>query len=139
MTSVLVEGTTVVGDSFKAGDSSDTTQSLKPPGAGKGRDYASEFTATKDYTLEERPFFVRIGKNGVIAALEKLDQQLDQASLQSFVSLNAYLYGELQAGRSRVLSKKSPTDWAGKEVIPGRMGLINHGYVLSAKCFRKGI
>ncbi|KAF9442914.1 hypothetical protein P691DRAFT_809751 [Macrolepiota fuliginosa MF-IS2] len=62
-----------------------------------------------DYTLEERPFFVRIGKDGVIAALEKLDEQL------------------VQAGRSRVLSTKSPTDWTGKEVIPGRMGLINHG------------
>jgi len=33
-----------------------------------------------DYTLEERPFFIRIGKDGVIAALEKLDQQLVQVS-----------------------------------------------------------
>ncbi|EKM75069.1 hypothetical protein AGABI1DRAFT_116571 [Agaricus bisporus var. burnettii JB137-S8] len=112
MTPAFIEGSTVVGDSFTAGEGSDATPSkpsLKPTTTGKGRDYASEFVATKDYTLEERPFFVRIGKDGVIAALEKLDQQL------------------VQAGRSRVLSKKSPTDWTGKEVIPGRMGLINHG------------
>lgn len=38
-----------------------------------------------------------------------------------------------QAGRSQVLSKKSPTDWTGKEVVPGRMGLINHGYALLNK------
>lgn len=35
----------------------------------------SEFT-TVDYTIEERPFFIPIGKNGVIEALEKLDRQL---------------------------------------------------------------
>jgi hypothetical protein len=88
MTSVIHEGTTVVGDSFKAGDNSDTAQSLKPTSAGKGRDYATEFTATKDYTLEERPFFVRIGKDSVITALEKLDQQLVRASLTSYLSLS---------------------------------------------------
>ncbi len=65
--------------------------------------------ATMDYTLEDRPFFIRIGKEGVIAALEKLDEQL------------------VKAGRSKVLSTKIPTDWTGKEVVPGRLGLINHG------------
>lgn len=120
MTPALIEGSTVVDDLFTAGEGSDATPSkpaLKPTTTGKGRDYASEFVATKDYTLEERPFFVRIGKDGVIAALEKLDQQL------------------VQAGRSRVLSKKSPTDWTGEEVIPGRMGLINHGYALYVNCY----
>lgn len=35
----------------------------------------SEFT-TVDYNIEERPFFIPIGKAGVIDALEKLDRQL---------------------------------------------------------------
>ncbi|PPR04948.1 hypothetical protein CVT24_010406 [Panaeolus cyanescens] len=64
---------------------------------------------TSDYSLHDRPFFVPIGKHGVIAALEKLDQQLKAA------------------GRASVLSKKDPTDWIGNEVTPGQLGLINHG------------
>ncbi|KAG5645831.1 hypothetical protein DXG03_005172 [Asterophora parasitica] len=69
----------------------------------------NDFVATVDYTIEDRPFFVPIGKTGVIAALEKLDQQLTKS------------------GRNKILSTKAPTDWAGKEVSPGRLGLINHG------------
>lgn len=42
------------------------------------------FTTT-DYALHDRPFFVPIGKQGVIAALEKLDQQL-QAVMHSHPS-----------------------------------------------------
>lgn len=38
----------------------------------------SEFVATMDYTIENRPFFVPIGKGGVIVALEELDRQLQQ-------------------------------------------------------------
>ncbi|EIM89326.1 uncharacterized protein STEHIDRAFT_76273 [Stereum hirsutum FP-91666 SS1] len=62
-----------------------------------------------DYLQEERPFFVMIGKDGPAGAIEKLDQQL-RAS-----------------GRPHILSKKKPTDWIGKEITPGRLGLINHG------------
>ena len=40
-----------------------------------GKSRMSEFT-TVDYTIQDRPFFVPIGKDGVIAALEKLDSQL---------------------------------------------------------------
>jgi regulator of protease activity HflC (stomatin/prohibitin superfamily) len=64
---------------------------------------------TTDYVPEERPFFVLIGKDGIIAALEKLDRQLKDSR------------------RRGVLSKKKPTNWTGKEVIPGQFGLINHG------------
>lgn len=46
---------------------------------GKSPDGVSEFNATMDY--EERPFFVPIGKDGVISALEKLNQQLLQVVL----------------------------------------------------------
>lgn len=34
------------------------------------------FVQTVDYLEEERPFFVKIGKDGLIAALQKLDRQL---------------------------------------------------------------
>ena len=33
----------------------------------------------------------------------------------------------IKSGRSKILSKKSPTDWIGKEVVPGTFGIINHG------------
>ena len=37
---------------------------------------AANFVAAVDYMEEERPFFVKIGKDGLIAALQKLDRQL---------------------------------------------------------------
>ncbi|KAI0717062.1 hypothetical protein C8Q76DRAFT_617747 [Earliella scabrosa] len=75
------------------------------------REYASpaNFATAVDYMEEERPFFVKIGKDGLIAALQKLDRQL-RAS-----------------GRVHILSTKKPTDWIGQEVTPGQIGLINHG------------
>ncbi|KAH9836293.1 uncharacterized protein C8Q71DRAFT_761713 [Rhodofomes roseus] len=67
------------------------------------------FVASPEYHLNDRPFFVTIDKTGLIGALQKLDQQLKQS------------------GRSHILSRKRPTDWIGKEVTPGQIGLINHG------------
>ncbi|KAI0719659.1 hypothetical protein C8Q72DRAFT_786557 [Fomitopsis betulina] len=67
------------------------------------------FFTTPDPRLVDRPFFVAIGEGGVLQALHKLDEQLKQS------------------GRSHILSKKLPTDWIGKEVIPGQIGLVNHG------------
>lgn len=135
MTSVFGEASTVVGDSFKPDDSSpfpvkEQTKGPQAVGTSKGKEKTDEFFATMDYTLEERPFFVRIGKDGVIAALEKLDQQLVdvRSPLCRHVGVPGCLFATSQAGRNKVLSTKSPTDWTGKEVIPGRMGLINHGY-----------
>ena len=37
---------------------------------------STNFAAAVDYMEEERPFFVKIGKDGLIAALQKLDRQL---------------------------------------------------------------
>ncbi|PCH35160.1 hypothetical protein WOLCODRAFT_80178 [Wolfiporia cocos MD-104 SS10] len=62
-----------------------------------------------EYAMSDRPFFVPIGKDGLIAALQKLDTQLKNS------------------GRENILSRKPPTDWIGREVTPGRLGLINHG------------
>ncbi|EMD35681.1 hypothetical protein CERSUDRAFT_116415 [Gelatoporia subvermispora B] len=67
------------------------------------------FLQAQDYTLGDRPFFVNIGKDGLIVALQKLNTQLKNA------------------GRTHILSNKLPTDWIGKEVTPGQIGLINHG------------
>lgn len=61
-------------------------------------------------SLEERPFFVKItAKDGILGALQKLDQQL-QAQ-----------------GQASVVSKKEPITWFGDELAPGQLGLINHG------------
>lgn len=61
-------------------------------------------------SLEERPFFFKItAKDGVIGALEKLDQQLQQQ------------------GQSRIISRKEPITWLGTELMPGQVGLVNHG------------
>jgi regulator of protease activity HflC (stomatin/prohibitin superfamily) len=68
-----------------------------------------DFVISSDYSLEERPFFVNIGKDGLIGALQRLDKQLQNS------------------GRSRILSSKNPTDWIGPEITPGELGIINHG------------
>ncbi|TFK42936.1 hypothetical protein BDQ12DRAFT_677046 [Crucibulum laeve] len=117
MTSTYGDASTVVGDSsYRPMDELSATKGKGMDKATGPRRFASGqnavangFVAAIDHTVEERPFFVNIGKDGIIAALEKLDKQL------------------LEAGRNRVLSKKSPTDWTGREVMPGRLGLINHG------------
>ncbi|KAI8974856.1 band 7 domain-containing protein [Trametes punicea] len=116
MSSDLGDGTTVVDGHVS------TAQSAVASGLGNGKGKHFEepfkparkegtvnFATAVDYLEEERPFFVKIGKDGLIAALEKLNQQL------------------MATGRGNVLSKKKPTDWIGKEVSPGQIGLINHG------------
>lgn len=39
------------------------------------------FVLTNDYALEDQPFFVPIGKDGLLAALQKLNKQLVHVSL----------------------------------------------------------
>ncbi|KAI9450182.1 hypothetical protein BJY52DRAFT_1206183 [Lactarius psammicola] len=75
-------------------------------GRAKGAESASvpgttltTFARMPDYFSEERPFVVLIGKKGVLGALEQLDAHL----------------------------RTVPTDWIGKEIAPGMIGLINHG------------
>ncbi|KAG6829664.1 hypothetical protein H0H92_003907 [Tricholoma furcatifolium] len=92
---------TVVGDYLDDLKPSSSSPKGKDPARPSHRKPINNLVATDDYTIEERPFFVPITKDGVIAALERLDQQLVQ----------------------------TPTDWAGREVAPGQLGLINHGQV----------
>ncbi|KAF5387063.1 hypothetical protein D9615_001790 [Tricholomella constricta] len=114
-TTVVGNGENHLGVGSKPSGSSSNPKELGPRRAGDGYGKSThprvgtDFVATVDYTIEERPFFVPIGKAGVIAALEKLDKQL------------------VQSGRNKILSSKRPTDWTGNEVSPGRLGLINHG------------
>jgi hypothetical protein len=74
MTSIA-DHTTVVGDrdfgsKIERDFGSKNSQTPSPSKAAGG------FLHTADYTLEERPFFVPIGKDGLIGALQRLDQQL---------------------------------------------------------------
>ncbi|VDB96139.1 unnamed protein product [Peniophora sp. CBMAI 1063] len=66
-------------------------------------------TANADYFSEDRPYLFKIGEGNLPAALQKLDNQLKSRN------------------EGKILSKKSPTDWIGREVNPGEIGLINHG------------
>ncbi|OAX33721.1 hypothetical protein K503DRAFT_869371 [Rhizopogon vinicolor AM-OR11-026] len=72
-----------------------------------------EFSRNTDYAMQERPFFVPIStKDGVIAALKKIDVQLRSS------------------GRNGLLSHKGSLSTSGlleKEVAPGTLGLIKHG------------
>ncbi|TFK72550.1 hypothetical protein BDN72DRAFT_763040 [Pluteus cervinus] len=111
MSATVADGTTVFGDFEDSRRRDDflsykktIDESPKQPIPKLGSDFV-----VADYALQDRPFFVPIGRGGVLAALEKLDQQL------------------VQAGRGKLLSKKQPTDWTGEEILPGQIGLINHG------------
>ncbi|KAI0072143.1 band 7 domain-containing protein [Panus rudis PR-1116 ss-1] len=105
------DGTTVVnGPSSVAGNgngalgsSSSKARSTHP------NPVAADFLRTVDYLEGERPYFVGIGKDGLIGALQKLDKRLKETQ------------------GSHILSRKRPTDWIGKEITPGQLGLINHG------------
>ncbi|KAL0071611.1 hypothetical protein AAF712_001468 [Marasmius tenuissimus] len=109
--SSVAEGSTVIGDrefsNHRLSPVPSTSKIHKSSGKPRVPD-TSEFI-TSDYSLEDRPFFIPIGKDGVIAALQKLDKELQQS------------------GRNTLLSKKKPVAWTGSELTPGNLGLINHG------------
>lgn len=87
----LVDGSTVVGgsvanrkellrernDAFPAKPYSPTTN-----GISKAKTVGNDFS-TADFAIEDRPFFVPIGKEGVTAALQILDKQLQQVGTSS--------------------------------------------------------
>ncbi|EIW54804.1 band 7 domain-containing protein [Trametes versicolor FP-101664 SS1] len=108
--SSLGDGTTVVDghvSTVVSGNGKARFEEPFKPSAHKAS--AANFVSALDYMEEDRQFFVKIEKDGLIAALQKLDRQLKNA------------------GRGHILSRKKPTDWIGKEVTPGQIGLINHG------------
>lgn len=108
-------GTTVLGDGSDVGQEIKYHSNEVPrvPPKFKGVDRiasAVKFDEQTSYLEDEsRPFFVVVGKGGVIEALHRLDRQLQNA------------------GQVSILSKKVPTDWIGREINPGQLGMINHG------------
>ena len=83
MPSVFGDNTTVVGQgeahvSFDGNISSGKGKE-KTPLVFSGADMDGFISA--DYSLDERPFFVPIGKDGILAALQKLDRQLQNVRL----------------------------------------------------------
>ncbi|KAJ7684924.1 hypothetical protein DFH06DRAFT_1156894 [Mycena polygramma] len=107
-----VGNSTVVGDTPAAlGKEQFNTfnKESKAPPAPQTRQNGNLFSFNTDDYLKERPFYVPIGHGGLIAALETLDQQL------------------VEFGRNKILSKKLPVQWGGKEITPGQLGLVNHG------------
>ncbi|KAH9170107.1 hypothetical protein EDB89DRAFT_2072397 [Lactarius sanguifluus] len=108
----MIDGPTAGGSGFASANKH--AHAHVASGRAKGAESASgtaltTFARTPDYFSEERPFVVHIGKKGVLGALEELDGHLRTA------------------GHSKILSDKVPTDWIGKEIAPGMIGLINHG------------
>lgn len=83
MASNFGDANTVVGDTayLKRVDETTLNHSTKYKQRhatnGKSRSVQNDFI-TLDYAIEERPFFVPIGSEGVIGALSKLDNQLRQ-------------------------------------------------------------
>ena len=83
-----VDGTTVIGGALSnIGDTSYLTDSYyKKPYNGKNIQMPipeirpTSFFETAEYMDAERPFFIPIAKDGLIAALQKLDTQLRNVS-----------------------------------------------------------
>lgn len=77
----VVDGTTSAAPHFN-GKAAISEEPHKPQ-----REYTTaNFATAVDYMEEERPFFVKIGKDGLIAALQKLDRQLRAVSAHSLSS-----------------------------------------------------
>jgi hypothetical protein len=82
MASNFGDAKTVVGDTSylkRVDEISDHSTKYKQLNAtnSKSRSVQNDFI-TLDYAIEERPFFIPIGSDGVIGALSKLDNQLKQ-------------------------------------------------------------
>jgi len=97
----LEENTTVVGGGLSVANRADLKdrshsheeffhKSNYSSGRLKGKDVVNNFVRPTDYLAEERPFFVVIGKAGVIAALEKLDRELRDVWCMILSSFSIY-------------------------------------------------
>ena len=92
------DNTTVVGGPMShMGDPTylSDTYPRKPSASGKGVHLAHHdmpprtFLETNEYMDTERPFFVTVGKDGLISALQKLDVQLRNVSGQNQTTRSA--------------------------------------------------
>jgi hypothetical protein len=64
----------------------------------------NEFGRTADLTMADRQFFVTIGHDGLIGALQKLDRELQNVSVSQ--NLRSSKLKRSQSGRNKILSKK---------------------------------
>ncbi|KIJ54086.1 hypothetical protein M422DRAFT_25046 [Sphaerobolus stellatus SS14] len=103
----VADATTVVGDNVRvtAPNGKAPMKANSPQPSGR----KEPFNIAIDYMDETRPYVVKIGKDGVIPALQKLDLELRNS------------------GQGHIISRKSPTSWIGREITPGQIGVINHG------------
>lgn len=88
------DNTTVVGerDAFKR-ERKEYSKDRNYPSSGPSHAPADKaFLHTVDYTLEERPFFVPIGKGGLIAALQRLDKQLIEVRTLAACSVSILMF-----------------------------------------------
>jgi hypothetical protein len=81
----FADNSTVIGDTTTRKDPREDWSKIPSHSSDKAKQKSvSDFIAADDYTLEDRPFFVTIGKDGLIGALQKLDKQLVDVSLLCF-------------------------------------------------------
>lgn len=92
----------------------------------------SEFT-TVDYTIEERPFFIPIGKDGVISALEKLNKQLVEVIYWSLYAQPKFIilcHCSL-AGQGCYPRRNQLTGWVEKLYLANLVSLTMGQFLLS--------
>jgi len=81
------DNSTVVGDATVRKDPREDLFLKEEPRGGKAKQKSvNDFVTADDYTLEDRPFFVTIGKDGLIGALQKLDKQLVDVRISCTIS-----------------------------------------------------
>jgi hypothetical protein len=93
------DNTTVVGSWPRDGSGG------SKPVYSKGKETNGEFLPHQDYLSESRPFFVNVGKDGLIAALQKLNTELRNVECQVFI-FDSSAEQPPQSGRPGVLSRK---------------------------------
>jgi hypothetical protein len=93
------DNTTVVGSWPREGPST------SKPVLSKGKETVSEFVSQPDYLAENRSFFVNISKDGMVAALQKLDTQLRNVECKVLIS-DSSTDRRLQSARPGILSRK---------------------------------
>jgi hypothetical protein len=85
MSQSIADHTTVVADRDYAPNTDFLKPRPPPTEKVKSTSVTHDFLSQADESLEERPFFVHIGKDGLIAALQKLDAQLVQVKVLDII------------------------------------------------------
>jgi hypothetical protein len=106
-TKSIGDSTTVVGR--PSGYRIELEQSYTKPsnvGDTKHHRVGHNFVKATDYTEEEKPFFVKIGKDGLTAALHKLDTQLRSVRISADMYLFRFSLVNSSPGGARFCPKR---------------------------------